>query len=230
MATPSPVAVRHPLAQRTLNTQYNSSSTSSAGQKLQSLSLKPSVGQKRTHSHITGDENVQSQILAAAFTTPPRQTRLALLKRPVPDTRLKPSIQLSHAQFKPPLPKNIETKRQRQETNDPRQEDDKELIEWRRSIKRLISSSTFYFDGMEDGFKEQAARWIARLGGVQPDVTHFLTIRKSSNSFPIQSISLLLRGNLRQIQSIILRNHSKRKRNPSRPISTLREKTTFLVR
>jgi hypothetical protein len=174
MATPSPVAVRHPLAQRTLNTHYNPSSTSSAGQKLQALSLKPTAGQKRTHSHITGDENVQSQILAAACTTPPpRQTRPVLLKRPVPDTRLKPSLQLSHAQFKPPLPKNIETKRQRQETHDPRQEEDKELIEWRKSIKRLISSSTFYFDGMEDGFKEQAARWIARLGGVSPDVTTF---------------------------------------------------------
>lgn len=162
MASLSPLGVRRPLAQRTVNTTF---SQSTASQKLASLTYKPNT-QKRQHSQITTadslqSQSVQSQILAGALTPvlhPRPQRRLIAT-----DVRPKP-IAISH-QFKHPLPKMAE-KRQRQETHDPGQEGDKELAEWRKSIKLLLSKSTFYFDGVEETFKEQAARWLVRANGV----------------------------------------------------------------
>jgi hypothetical protein len=86
---------------------------------------------------------------------------------------VKPSIQTSQppTTFKQPLPKTIvtDTKRQRQTTHDPSivQVEDKELVEWRKAMKITLAKSTFYFDGVEETFREQATRWITRLGGVR---------------------------------------------------------------
>jgi hypothetical protein len=135
----SPVAVRQPLTSRTVNTQFFESKTSV-------------VGQKRSHAQITGgQENLQTHIFGA-FKSP----RTVKVK--------------TAPQFKQPLPR-VETKaRQRQQTNDPaQQEPDKDMQQWRRSMKVTFSRSTFYFDGVEETFKEQATRWIVRLGGVVPD-------------------------------------------------------------
>ena len=164
MTTQSPVAVRHPLAQRNVNTPFYTTTTTTttttnpSTQKL-AFNYKPSLtGNKRSHSQLTNSENIQTHIFG--------QLTQSQARRSVSDARPKP-LPMSHLQFKPPLPKvAVEVKRQRQETHDPRVEEDKELMEWRKSIKRLISASTFYFDGMEEGFKEQATRWIIRFGGV----------------------------------------------------------------
>ena len=51
-----------------------------------------------------------------------------------------------------------------------------ELEEWRRCMKRTISVSTFYFDGIEQSLKDQASRWLTRHGGVHPNPIPQITI------------------------------------------------------
>ena len=58
--------------------------------------------------------------------------------------------------------------RRHQQSQQQRQTDAEaeELEQWRHSMKRIISVSTFYFDGIEQNFKDQASRWLTRHGGV----------------------------------------------------------------
>lgn len=147
----SPVAaVRQPLSTRAVNTPFFETKTAV-------------VGQKRSHSQITGgQENLQTQILGA-FKSPSRPTKRNVASRPT--IHVQPP-----SQFKQPLPRAESKPRQRQQTNDPAQgqEVDSEMQEWRRSMKVTLSRSTFYFDGVEESFKEQATKWMVRLGGVNP--------------------------------------------------------------
>ena len=143
----SPIAVRQPLTTRTVNTPFFDTKT-------------PIVGQKRSHSQITGggQENLQTQILGA-LKSPSRPVKRNLVSRP--------TVQVQ-PQFKQPLPRAQSKSRQRQQTNDPAptQEGDSKMQDWRRSMKVTFASSTFYFDGLEESFKEQVTRWILRFGGV----------------------------------------------------------------
>lgn len=147
----SPVAVRQPLTTRTVNTAFFETKT-------------PVVGQKRLHSQITGgsgQENVQTHIFSA-LKSPSRPTKRNLVSRP--------TVQIQ-PQFKQPLPRAETKPRQRQQTNDPAQApegESKAMQEWRRSMKVTFATSTFYFDGLEENFKDQATRCILRLGGVDP--------------------------------------------------------------
>ena len=184
----SPVAVRHALSQRSINTHAFYATTAPASTTSNLAGYKPSLAtrHKRSHSQITsGQENidVQQQILGAALKssrtrqskqTPQQQQQTQ--KRPtVADTCVKPINQLQSqpSQFKHPPPKRpngSEGKtRERKLTQDTiaPQEEDKEMIEWRKSIRRTLSMSTFYMDGLEEVFKEQATRWITRHGGVR---------------------------------------------------------------
>ena len=144
----SPVTIRQPLTTRTVNTPFFDTKT-------------PVVGQKRSHSQITGggQENLQTQILGA-LKSPSRPVKRNLVSRP--------TVQVQ-PQFKQPLPRAQSKSRQRQQTNDPAQTqegDSKAMQDWRRSMKATFASSTFYFDGLEESFKEQVTRWILRFGGV----------------------------------------------------------------
>jgi hypothetical protein len=191
----SPAAVRQPLSQRSINTQsfYPSSNnlTATTSTTITPSTYKPLVGQKRTHSQSTGQENVntnvQQQILgsAAAFKQPslPRHPHYALQaagaqKSRTTDVRTRPIVQIQ-PQFKQPLPRTGTLARQRQQTNNPavtgEEGDKEEVIEWRRQMKRTLSVSTFYFDGIEESFKETATRIILRQGGVQPSQSKQLT-------------------------------------------------------
>lgn len=179
----SPVTARQPLSQRSINTP--SFTTSSA---TTTSTYKPLVGQKRTHSQSTGQENnsnsnnIQQQILTnpATFKLPslPRHPHYALQAAASQKTRpaTRPVIQ-AQPQFKQPLPRTgVIVTRQRQQTNDPavttttpvgEDRDTEEVIEWRRQMKRTLSVSTFYFDGVEESFKDTSTRIICRHGGVR---------------------------------------------------------------
>jgi hypothetical protein len=178
----SPVAVRQPLAQKTINTGYYPPTTSITATVTARTTFKPLAGQKRAHSQINGQENsnIQQQILsAAAFKSPlfplSRQNQTTLLQPHPPSKRtlvhVKPADP-GHSQSQPKQqPDNsvIITSRQRQQThNTTVRGDDEEMVEWRKSMRRTLSSSTFYFDGLEETFKEQATRWLNRYGGVTP--------------------------------------------------------------
>ena len=146
----SPVAaVRQPLSTRTVNTPFFETKTAV-------------VGQKRSHSQITGgQENLQTQILGS-FKSPSRPTKRIVASRPT--IHVQPP-----SQFKQPLPRAENKPRQRQQTNDPARIQDpaeRTMQEWRRSMKITFSRSTFYFDGVEESLREQSTRWIVRLGGV----------------------------------------------------------------
>jgi len=186
----SPVAVRQPLSQRSINTQSfypssnNPTTTTTSTTTVTPSTYKPHIGQKRTHSQSTGQENtnttVQQQILgsAAAFKQPslPRHPPYVLQaaaqkSRTITDVRSRPVLQVQ-PQFKQPLPRTATLARQRQQTNDPaatgaEEGDTEEVIEWRRQMKRTLSVSTFYFDGVEESFKDAATRIILKQGGVQ---------------------------------------------------------------
>jgi hypothetical protein len=174
------------------STPSTTTSSANASLNVSPAILKPlalAAGHKRTHSQITsGQENtpVQQQILRNAVTfkepaLPPPQRQIlvtvtpATAKRPQPQPR--PAGKGPAAgQFKQPVKTaGVVAPRQRQETHDPgvrhAQQTDKEaeeLEQWRRSMKRIISTSTFYFDGIEESLKEQASRWLFRHGGVNP--------------------------------------------------------------
>jgi len=208
----SPVTVRHPLAQRSINTQSFTTSTTSTPS-----TYKPLVGQKRTHSQSTGQENsnhvngnshnIQQQILTnpATFKQPsvPRHPHYALQAAAPQKCRstARPAIQVP-PQFKQPLPRtSVIATRQRQQTNDPaattagEEGDTQEVIEWRRQMKRTLSISTFYFDCVEESFKETSSRIIYRHGGVRPPApfviqTQLTEARKLHNSSPIPSTLL----------------------------------------
>ena len=201
----SPIAVRQPLAQRQINTAFypitSTSTTTTTANTTRTVTLKPIAGQKRAHSQISnGQENVQQQILstAAAFKlSPSRQTPTTQsLPQKRPPVNVKPVIQIQpQSQFKQPLSKPVTaTPRQPQQTHDPGVEvpEDKEMVEWRKCMRRTISNSTFYFDGLEETFKDQATRWLIRHGGVTTSMSCVLMIRKLNNSFPIQLTLLLL--------------------------------------
>jgi hypothetical protein len=180
----SPVAaVRQPLAPRNANTTYYPTPPSSAtpaatGGTLTSTKPLQLLSHKRSHSQISGGQenaSIQTQILNAAFkTTSPHETKDVTTARQ--RTTSKTGIPLSHAQagFKlPPLPRprTSTTTRQRQETHDPRAQEqpvqeDKEMIEWRRSTKLLFQRSTFYFDACEPHFQEQASALLPKMGAV----------------------------------------------------------------
>jgi len=69
--------------------------------------------------------------------------------------------------------------RRHQQSQQQRQQTDteaEELEQWRHSMKRIISVSTFYFDGIEENFKDQASRWLIRHGGVHPNPISPITI------------------------------------------------------
>jgi hypothetical protein len=192
----SPVTVRNPLSTRSVNTPFYSPSTtttSTTAPTAVNTYTKPIPGQKRTHSQITGGQensNVQTQLFNS-FKSPPIQTRQAQRSRTlISETRVKPSQQTLQPQttFKQPLPKTIVTDtkgRQRQATHDPSVApvvEDKEMIRWRKSMKLTLSKSTIYFDGVEETFREQATRWITRLGGVS-SALYEADDRMWSNSF-----------------------------------------------
>jgi hypothetical protein len=199
----SPIAVRQPLAPRPINTAFYPTTTTTTmtttANTTRTVILKPAAGQKRVHSQVsTGQENVQQQILstATAFKSPPRQTPgtpSVPQKRPL--ANVKPVIQIHpQSQFKQPLSKPVTVTPRPQQTRDPGVEvaEDKEMVEWRKCMKRTISNSTFYFDGLEETFKDQATRWLTRHGGVTTSMSCVLMIRGWSNSFPIQLLLLLL--------------------------------------
>ena len=163
----SPVAVRPPLSNRSINT---------AGP---STTYKPLVGQKRSHSQITttttnGQENttIQQPILGS-FKEPsalPRHIHYTVQAAQKSRTTARSALQVQ-PQFKQPLPRTTGTARQREQTNDravsiAEAGESAEVIEWRRQMKRTLSASTFYFDGIEESFKEGATRIIHRHGGV----------------------------------------------------------------
>lgn len=198
----SPIAIRQPLAQRPINTAFypttTTATTTATANPTRTVILKPISGQKRAHSQISnGQENVQQQILSTAteFKSPiPRQPHTTTQKRPV--VNVKPIIQTQpQSQFKQPLSRPVAaTPLQRQQAHDPGVEvrEDREMVEWRKSMRRIISNSIFYLDGLEETFKEQATRWLTRHGGVTTSMSCVLIIRKWNNSFPILLILLLL--------------------------------------
>src|SRR5271170_3732691 len=121
----SPLAVRQPLSQRSINTQSfypssnNPTTTTTSTTTVTPSTYKPLIGQKRTHSQSTGQENshtnVQQQILgsAAAFKQPslPRHPHYALhataaqkSRTTTTDARARPVLQVQ-PQFKQPLPR-----------------------------------------------------------------------------------------------------------------------------
>jgi hypothetical protein len=151
--------------------------------------LKPTsltAGHKRTHSQITsGQENtpVQQQIRHSAVTfkepaLPPPQRQILVTVTPTSTKRPQPQRQPAKVpvtgQFKQPVKTaGVVVSRQRQETHDPgvrhaqqTDQEAEELEQWRRYMKRTISTATFYFDGIEENLKEQASRWLFRHGGV----------------------------------------------------------------
>jgi hypothetical protein len=199
----SPVAIRQPLAQRQINTAFYTSTTAATttttANPTRTVILKPISGQKRAHSQISnGQENVQQQILSTAteFKSPiPRQPYTTTTqKRPL--VNVKPIIQTQpQSQFKQPLSRPVAaTPLQRQQTHDSGVEvrEDREMVEWRKSMRRIISNSIFYLDGLEESFKEQATRWLTRHGGVTTSMSCVLIFRKWNNSFPILLILLSL--------------------------------------
>lgn len=167
----SPVAVRQPLTQQNINTPSFYPSTNTTTTTV--ASLKPIAGQKRSHMQIAaGQENI---IFGAAFKSPLRgehqQTPVQSKQPGASGSHLKPIVHTQPLQqFKKPLqPANLTDAKvhQRQQVDDPGNDGrDKEMDDWRKCMRRTISTSTFYFDGIEEGFKEQASRWIVRHGGV----------------------------------------------------------------
>ena len=183
----SPVAaVRQPLSTRNINTSYFTVNPPQQTTTTKQSSTTSLLSHKRSISQISaGQENVtvQSQILDVAIgkTTSPRHTRSTSLpanqRATTPTTTAnKPGVPLSHTQvaaFKQPLPRIriSATARQRQKTHDPRPQEqpvqeDKEMIEWRRSTKALFQRSVFYFDGLDGHFEEQVSILLARFGSV----------------------------------------------------------------
>jgi hypothetical protein len=172
----SPMAVRQPLTSRNINTPTFYSPPTATTTSIAATNLKSIAGQKRSHTQIaTGQENT---IVAARFKSPSRdeiqqQTLVQSKQSGVISSHLKPTVHAqSPSQFKKPLqPANTTDAkvRQRQQAHDPgNQARDKEMDDWRRCMRRTISTSTFYFDGLEEGLKDQASRWIIRHGGVNP--------------------------------------------------------------
>ena len=196
----SPIAVRHPLAQKQINTAFypstTTTTTTTTAQTTRTVALKPIAGQKRAHSHISnGQENVQQQILSTALKSPlPRQTQATTQKRSLVNVKPVNNIQ-PQLQFKQLVSKSVGgTPQQRQHTQEPGVEvhEDRAMVEWRKCMRRNISNSVFYFDGLEETFKDQATRWLTRHGGVTTSMSCFLMIRKWSSSFPILlTLSLL---------------------------------------
>src|SRR5271167_1735564 len=132
----SPVAVRQPLAQRTINTTFYPTTTLITSTTT-TTTIKPIAGQKRTHSKIHGQENnhnnAQQQILnAATFKAPTfslSRQKQTTLQQPSPPKKtlvhVKPinqAQQPQQSQFKQPSTKSLcltATSRQRQQTHDP---------------------------------------------------------------------------------------------------------------
>lgn len=200
----SPIAVRHPLAQKPINTAFFPSTstvtTTTTAQTTRTMALKPIAGQKRAHSQISnGQENVQQQILstAAGLKSPlSRQQQTTTQKRSL--VNVKPVNQIQpQLQFKQPVSKPVGgTPQQLQPNQEPGVEvhEDRAMVEWRKCMRRNISNSVFYFDGLEETFKDQATRWLTRHGGVTTSMSCFLMIRKWSSSFPILLTLSLLFG------------------------------------
>jgi len=177
----SPIAApRQPLSALDVNTTYYPSMPPTTNTTLTSIKPLQLLSQKRPHSQISGgsQENILStQTQICKTVTSPRQTKeqsTALRQR----TTTKGGIPLSHAQaqgnFKLPLPRTRVTiaTRQRQETHDPRAQEpivqeDKEMEEWRKSTKSLFERSTFYFDGCDTRFQEQASAILPKMGSVK---------------------------------------------------------------
>jgi hypothetical protein len=178
--------VRQPLAQRTINTTFYPTTTPITSSTT-TPTIKPIAGQKRAHSQIHGQENnhnnVQQQILsAAAFKAPTfslSRQKQTTLQQPSPSKKnlvaVKPinqTQQPQQSQFKQPSTKSVSvtaTSRQRQQTHDPGAtvEHDEEMIQWRKSMRRTMATSTFYFDGLDEGIKDHATRFLNRNGGVR---------------------------------------------------------------
>jgi hypothetical protein len=229
----SPVAVRQPLAQRTINTTFYSTATPIISTTT-TTTIKPIAGQKRTHSQIHGQENnhnnVQQQILSAATfkapTFPSSRQKQTTLQQPSPSKKtlvhVKPinqAQQPQQSQFKQPSTKSVNVSaisRQRQQTHDPgaNGEHDEEMTQWRKSMRRTMATSTFYFDGLDEGIKDHATRFLSRNGGVRNPCPNdnINDCRKSHNSFRIQWILLshfenhLLSQDIRHVMSQ-KRNH-----------------------
>lgn len=165
----SPLTLRQPLHERSINTPPFHASNTPAATTNSLLQLKSAVGQKRPHSLVTGQENgIQQQILTAAtFKLPPPSETRPAQPRNVDDARVR-SVQ-NPSQFKQPPPKAATVAEhhppQRQQAHDP-EADGPEIQRWRKYIKGYFRSSTFYLDGIDDSFKQQASRWIVRQGGV----------------------------------------------------------------
>lgn len=209
----SPVAaVRQPLAQITTNTAFYPTTTTTATRPAVD---KPIAGTKRLHSQINGGQennnnNVQQQILRTAITfkspaLPSLSRQTSQLQPSPPPTertvfRLQPSSNQTQPhqsqQFKqPPSTKLVTvTPHQRQDTHNPGivvAEKDVEMGEWRKAMKNTFSTSTFYFDGLEETFQEQATRFLNRHGGVQIPTSVF-SWHKANNFCVVESCAIFL--------------------------------------
>ena len=171
----SPLTVRQPLAQRPVNTAFypitTTTTVATTANATRTAVLKPIAVQKRLHSQISnGQENVQQQILSTATSSKSPQPAHQKLAQPIQQGRTLTNVKLVtqlQSQFKQPLTKPV-VPRQRHQNHDPGVQviEDREMIEWRKCMRRTISNSTFYLDGLEEPIKDQATHWLNRHGGV----------------------------------------------------------------